>query len=173
MTALPRLTLVLGGARSGKSSYAERLIGGQEAVYIATAQALDAEMTERIAHHRAGRGKAWTTVEAPLELTDALAAHAIAGRPILVDCMTLWLSNLILAGRDVPAACADLIEALPTLPGPIILVSNEVGWGIVPDNALARAFRDHAGRLHQAIATIAQRVVLVVAGLPLAMKDQT
>lgn len=172
MMPLPPLTLVLGGARSGKSSYAERLIGGS-GIYIATAQALDDEMAKRIAHHRAGRGDAWTTVEAPLELAAALKANGVAGRPILVDCLTLWLSNLMLAGRDVPAACAELVAVLPTLPGPVVLVSNEVGWGIVPDNALARAFRDHAGRLHQAIAGVAQRVVLVAAGLPLTMKDQT
>lgn len=171
MMSSPSITLVLGGARSGKSAYAEALIGDQPAVYLATAQAFDAEMAERLRLHRARRGPNWTTVEEPLELAAALCAHDTAGRPVLVDCLTLWLSNILLAERDVAAACADLAETLPRLAAPVVLVANEVGLGIVPDNALARAFRDHAGRLNQQIAAVAHRVVFVAAGLPLTLKE--
>jgi len=170
---LAPLTLVLGGARAGKSAYAEALIAPDDrgpGLYLATAEAGDAEMAERIAQHRARRGAAWTTIEEPLELTQALRAYARAERPILVDCLTLWLSNLMLAGRDPEAATGGLIDALPRLAGPIVLVSNEVGLGIVPDNPLARRFRDAAGRLNQAVAAACQRVVLVAAGLPLVLK---
>ncbi|HEX9462795.1 MAG TPA: bifunctional adenosylcobinamide kinase/adenosylcobinamide-phosphate guanylyltransferase [Alphaproteobacteria bacterium] len=167
--ALPRLTLVLGGARSGKSRYAEALVGRRPATYIATAEIGDAEMAERISVHRARRGANWTTHEAPLDLTGALAAAA--ARPILVDCLTLWLSNLLLAGRDVSTEQAALLDRLSTLTAPTVLVANEVGLGIVPENALARAFRDHAGRLNQEIAAVADRVVFVAAGLPLMLKD--
>lgn len=172
MTAsLPRVTLVLGGARSGKSRHAEMLVraaGG--GVYLATAQALDAEMAARIARHRAERGRDWTTIEEPLELAAALERGARAGQPILVDCLTLWLSNLMGAGRGVEAETARLLAALKVLPAPVVFVSNEVGLGIVPDNALARAFRDEAGRLNQAVAAAADRVVFLAAGLPLALK---
>lgn len=170
-SCLPPVTLILGGARSGKSVHAERLIGGQPAVYLATAQAFDDEMAERLRLHRERRGDHWTTVEEPLELVPALRAHSGGGRPILVDCLTLWLSNLMLAGRDVPAACTELAATLPELAGPVVLVANEVGLGIVPDNALARAFRDHAGRLNQQIAAVANRVVFIAAGLPLTLKE--
>jgi adenosylcobinamide kinase/adenosylcobinamide-phosphate guanylyltransferase len=167
------LTLVLGGARSGKSRYAEALIeeAAPAALYLATAEALDDEMRERIRHHRARRGARWTTLEAPLDLASALMEAARPERPVLVDCLTLWLSNLLMAGRDAEAAITELVQALPRLKGPAVLVANEVGLGIVPDNALARAFRDHAGRLNQAIAAEAQRVVLVAAGLPLVLKE--
>jgi adenosylcobinamide kinase / adenosylcobinamide-phosphate guanylyltransferase len=170
---LSPLTLVLGGARSGKSRYAEALIeeAAPEALYLATAEALDDEMRARIRHHRARRGARWTTREAPLDLAAALVELARPERPVLVDCLTLWLSNLLIAGRDVDAATAGLLATLPRLAGPVVLVANEVGLGIVPDNALARAFRDHAGRLNQAVAAEAQRVVLVAAGLPLVLKD--
>ncbi|HUA51438.1 MAG TPA: bifunctional adenosylcobinamide kinase/adenosylcobinamide-phosphate guanylyltransferase [Candidatus Sulfotelmatobacter sp.] len=167
------LTLVLGGARAGKSTYAEGLIAPDDrsaGLYLATAEPGDAEMAERIAQHRARRGAAWTTVEEPLELERALRAHARADRPILVDCLTLWLTNLMLAGRDPATATATLIDTLPRLAGPVVFVSNEVGLGIVPDNALARRFRDAAGRLNQAVAAACQRVVLVAAGLPLVLK---
>jgi adenosylcobinamide kinase/adenosylcobinamide-phosphate guanylyltransferase len=169
------VTLVLGGARAGKSAYAERLIGdslepGETALCIATAEARDAEMAERIAHHRARRGAAWRTEEVPTALPETL--RAASGAPILVDCLTLWVSNLLAADRDVAAATKDLLDALRSARGPVALVSNEVGLGIVPDNALARAFRDHVGRLHQAIAEIADRVVFVAAGLPLVLKDK-
>jgi adenosylcobinamide kinase/adenosylcobinamide-phosphate guanylyltransferase len=176
---LPPLTLVLGGARSGKSRHAESLIeaSGLARVYIATAQALDAEMTERIRHHRERRaGAGWTTIEASLDLAGALAAAARPGCAVLVDCLTLWLTNVLLraeegGGLDVAAEIAALAGRLPRLEGPVVLVANEVGLGIVPDNALARAFRDHAGRLNQAVAAAAQRVVFVAAGLPLVLKD--
>jgi len=170
--ALPRVTLILGGARSGKSRYAETLIGERPATYIATAEARDAEMAERIRHHRARRGSNWTTREAPLDLAGALAAED-QGRAMLIDCLTLWLSNLLEAKHDPDREAATLIARLPAITAPVIFVANEVGLGIVPDNALARAFRDHAGRLNQRIAAAADRVVFVAAGLPLILKDLT
>ena len=136
-------------------------------MYVATAQAFDDEMRTRIAEHRARRAAGWRTVEAPLALLDALRGAGNA--PVLVDCLTLWLSNLLLADADLDAAEAALDAALGRA-APTVLVSNEVGLGIVPDNALARRFRDHAGRLHQRLAARADRVVLTVAGLPLFMK---
>lgn len=168
---LPPVTLVLGGARSGKSAYAERLAGAAGGgLYLATAEAGDEEMAERIARHRQRRGGGWRTIEEPLDLTAALARHARADRPILVDCLTLWLSNLIAADRDVEAETAALAAALPALAGPVVFVSNEVGLGLVPVAPLGRLFRDHAGRLNQTLARAADRVVLVVAGLPLHLK---
>lgn len=171
-SVLPAVTLVLGGARSGKSTYAERLIGESgPALYLATAEAGDAEMAERIRLHRARRGPGWETVEEPLELPEALARCARPGRPILVDCLTLWLGNLMGAGRDIDAATASLLAALAGAAGPVVLVSNEVGLGIVPATPLGRAFRDHAGRLNQAVAASATFVVFIAAGLPLILKD--
>jgi adenosylcobinamide kinase/adenosylcobinamide-phosphate guanylyltransferase len=167
------VTLVLGGARSGKSRYAEALIGERPAVYIATATAGDEEMAARIRAHRARRGTNWITREAPLDLAAALAADDRAGRPVLVDCLTLWLSNLLLAGRDPAAEATALIERLPRLAAPIVFVANEVGLGIVPENDLARRFRDAAGRLNQDLAAAADRVVFVAAGLPLTLKDSS
>ena len=169
---LPPLTLVLGGARSGKSAFAESLLADQPApVYLATGQAGDGEMAERIRLHRERRGSRWQTVEEPLDLAAALAALSRAGQPVLVDCLTLWLSNLMLAGRAVAAEIDGLTAALATLAGPVLLVANEVGLGIVPDNPLARDFRDHAGRLNRQVAAGCQRVVFVAAGLPLFLKD--
>lgn len=171
---MSRITLALGAARSGKSRYAqdqaEAWARARDArpVFIATAQAGDAEMAERIARHRAERGPAWTTLETPLDLAGTIAALE-PGRPAVVDCLTLWLTNALLAGEH-EARAADLLAALPACPAPLWLVGNEVGWGIVPDNALARAFRDAAGRLHQDIARLADEVVLLVAGLPLTVK---
>lgn len=169
---LAAVTLVLGGARSGKSAWAEAraLESGLSPVYLATAEAGDAEMAERIAHHRARRGARWATVEEPLELTAALQDWCRPDRVVLVDCLTLWLANLMDAGREPEAEGARLAAALSGLRGPAILVANEVGLGIVPDNALARAFRDAAGRLNQRIAAAAQHVVFLAAGLPLALK---
>jgi adenosylcobinamide kinase/adenosylcobinamide-phosphate guanylyltransferase len=167
MTGGPAVTLVLGGARSGKSAYAEALLGG--GTYLATATAGDAEMAARIAAHRARRGQAWRTLEEPLELAATLAA---CEGPVLVDCLTLWLTNIMQAGGDVDAQTQALVAALQELAGPVVLVSNEVGQGIVPDNALAREFRDRAGRLNQDVAAVAGRVVLVAAGLPLVLKGE-
>jgi adenosylcobinamide kinase/adenosylcobinamide-phosphate guanylyltransferase len=168
---IPHLTLVLGGARSGKSRHAEALVEALPApwTYIATAQALDDEMAARIAEHRARRLTDWITVDAPLELPDAIRGLP-QGRPVLVDCLTLWLTNFILAERDTQAGYDDLVAACAAATGPIVLVSNEVGLGIVPDNALARRFRDEAGRLHQRLAARAGRVVFMVAGLPMQVK---
>ncbi len=169
---LPHLTLVLGGARSGKSRYAESLIegAGAAACYLATAEPRDDEMRARIAAHRARRGSRWTTIEEALALVPALGEAARPDRPVLVECLTLWLSNLMLAGRDAAAETDLLVAALPALAGRVALVANEVGLGIVPDNALARAFRDHAGRLNRAVAAVADRVVFIAAGLPLVLK---
>jgi adenosylcobinamide kinase/adenosylcobinamide-phosphate guanylyltransferase len=165
-----RLTLVLGGARSGKSRYAETLITALPPpwIYAATGQAFDAEMAERIAAHRAHRGGGWTTVETPRDLAATLAAHA--GAPILVDCLTLWLSNLMMAQAAIAAEFDGLEQALARATAPVVLVANEVGSGIVPENALARRFRDLQGWLNQRIAAQADRVILLVAGLPLFVK---
>lgn len=171
-SALPPLTLILGGARSGKSARAEALVEGSglRPVYIATAQPLDAEMAERIAAHRRRRGPAWRTLEEPLALPELLAAEARPGRAILVDCLTLWLTNLMVAGRPVEAASDALLAGLPAAEGPVVLVSNEVGQGVVPLDAMSRAFVDHAGRLHQRLAAAASWVQLVAAGIPIDLK---
>lgn len=169
---LPAVTLVLGGARSGKSAHAEGLVeatGG--GIYVATAEARDHEMAERVRRHRVRRGPRWTTVEEPLDLARALDANFVPGRPMLVDCLTLWLSNIMAAGLDVDAETVKLSEALGRAAGPVVLVANEVGLGIVPSTPLGRAFRDEAGRLNQEVARIAQRVIFVAAGLPMTMKD--
>lgn len=164
--------LVLGGARSGKSRYAqaqaEALPGAL--VYMATAQALDAEMADRIARHRADRGLRWHTVDAPLDLADAIQAESRTDRVVLVDCLTLWASNLMFAERDIGHAMATLSATIAAAPGRLIFVSNEVGQGIVPDNALARRFRDVAGEINQVVAGAVDRAVLMVAGLPLLLK---
>jgi len=169
---LPKVTLVLGGARSGKSAFAEGLVERASAsrLYLATGQAWDDEMRARISAHQDRRGEGWETVEAPLQLTAALASSARSDRPVLVDCLSLWVTNLMLGEHDIEAAFDELARALPDLEGPVVFVSNEVGLGIVPDNAMARAFRDHAGRLHQQIASLADEVHFVAAGLPLKMK---
>jgi len=170
---LPPVTLVLGGARSGKSGYAERLVEDQPGgcFYIATAQALDAEMSERIRRHRERRGPRWETLEESIDIVGALERTACPDGAVLVDCLTLWLSNLLTAKRDIEAEVSRLVTALSSLPGPVVLVSNEVGLGVVPDNAPARAFMDHAGRLHQRVAEVAQSVVFLAAGLPLDLKS--
>lgn len=173
MTAtLPRLTLVLGGARSGKSRYAEGLVTALPPpwTYVATAEAGDAEMAERIAHHARRRGSGWVTREAPLGLAEVITELAADPAPMLIDCLTLWLSNVMLAERDVAAEQTRLLDALAGRRGPVVAVSNEVGLGIVPDNALARAFRDAQGCLNAEVAARADRVVLMAAGLPLILK---
>lgn len=164
--------LVLGGARSGKSRFAEaRLAELPDKLYIATAHAGDGEMAARIEAHRARRGMGWRTLEERLALSEALAENAKT--PVLVDCLTLWLSNLMLAGWDIEAETATLVTTLQKMTARCVLVSNEIGMGLVPDTPLGRDFRDHQGRLNQAVAAIAGRVTFVAAGLPLALKEPT
>lgn len=184
-TASAMRTLVVGGARSGKSAYAEKLAmeAGKDLVYIATAQAGDPEMSARIAHHRARRGPAWTTQEEPLALGAAVNRWSAPGRVLLIDCLTLWLSNLLFSqaqdfpevGAITPPACFEdqrtqFLQALQHAAGDIIIVSNEVGMGIVPQGAVSRWFADEAGRLNQAVAARCERAVFVAAGLPLLLK---
>jgi adenosylcobinamide kinase / adenosylcobinamide-phosphate guanylyltransferase len=175
---LPPLTLILGGARSGKSRFAEALVerAANCGAYCATAEAGDDEMAARIAVHRArrdggGRGAFWHTIEAPLAVADVVAAEANPERPLLIDCLTLWLSNLMMAEAPIDEEFAALRAALRDAAGPIVLVANEVGLGLVPETPLGRHFRDAAGRLNQEIAALADRVVFVAAGLPLVLKD--
>jgi adenosylcobinamide kinase / adenosylcobinamide-phosphate guanylyltransferase len=169
---LPRVSLVLGGARSGKSRYAERLVEEAAAcgTYCATAEPGDAEMAARIAAHRARRGIFWRTIEEPLALATVVTGAVMPERPLLIDCLTLWLSNLMLAGRSVEDEAETLCAALRQADGPVVLVANEVGLGLVPDAALGRRFRDAAGRLNQQVAAVADCVVFVAAGLPLMLK---
>ena len=174
---LPPVTLVLGGVRSGKSHFAEDLIvGAGGGVYLATADASrshgDTQMRQRIMEHQSRRANNWTTLEEPLDLAGALLEQT-GGQPVLVDCLTLWLTNLLDARMDIPGQFSNLETAISRLKSPVVFVSNEVGLGIVPQNALAREFRDHAGRLHQMIASSAQRVVFMTAGLPQYLKDET
>ncbi len=171
LRANAQVSLVLGGARSGKSAFAESLACEQgRGVYIATAERVDQEMARRIEEHRARRGESWRTVEAPLEVAAAIRGESAPRSCLLVDCLSVWLGNLLHHGRCVDTARDDLLDALRGAAGPVVLVANEVGLGIVPDNAMARAFRDHAGRLNQSVAAVAQRVWFVAAGLPLALK---
>ncbi|MGQ0565677.1 MAG: bifunctional adenosylcobinamide kinase/adenosylcobinamide-phosphate guanylyltransferase [Gemmobacter sp.] len=171
--SLPHLTVVIGGAASGKSALAEGLVQrtGLRRVYLATAEAWDDEMRTRIALHR-DRRNGWTTVEAPRDVAGALAGVA-AGSVVLLDCATLWLTNVMLGGSDVAAEEAALLGALAACAAPVVVVTNEVGLSIVPDNALARAFRDAQGRLNQRLAAQAGLVVAVWAGLPLVLKGET
>jgi adenosylcobinamide kinase/adenosylcobinamide-phosphate guanylyltransferase len=167
--------LVLGGARSGKSRWAEALVEGAACcgTYCATAEAGDDEMTARIAAHRARREPFWRTVEEPLALTQVIAAEAAPGRPLLIDCLTLWLSNLLLAEKQADDEGERLCVALRLASGPVVLVANEVGMGLVPETPLGRRFRDAAGRLNQQVAALADRVVFVAAGLPLVLKERS
>lgn len=167
-----RTTLILGGARSGKSRFAQALAEQSEGrlVYVATAGAYDAEMEERIERHRGDRGERWETVEEQYDLAGVTARHSGSDRTVLVDCLTLWLSNLMLREQDVARALDGMIAALDACDGHVILVSNEVGSGIVPETPLGRAFRDEAGRFNQRVAAQADTVALVVAGLPLWLK---
>lgn len=169
---LPAVDFVLGGARSGKTGVAlsRAEASGRMPVMVATAQPFDDEMAARIAAHRAERGPHWGLVEEPLDLPARLAAEAAAERILVVDCLTVWLGNVMFAERDAEAEIAALVEGLGRLGGPIVLVSNEVGLGIVPENALARRFRDFQGRLNRLVAAAADRVTLVVAGLEVAVK---
>lgn len=181
--------LIIGGARSGKSTFAEKRAAesGLRVVYVATAQALDGEMSRRIAHHQARRPAHWGLVESPLDLWGALQKNAAPDVCLLVDCLTLWLTNLLFAGDAAnqaeagkPINCAvltnevqALVEGLPQLPGKIIIVSNEVGWGGVPMAAVARLFADEQGRLNQRVAAVCENVTLVAAGLPLVLKQRS
>ena len=179
MAELSKVSLILGGARSGKSHYGENLAGesGCHKIYLATGQAGDAEMVSRIAAHRERRGADWQTVEEPLRRVETLEEHCAPGTAVLVDCLTLWLTNVLLEGLQPEDESERLVAATAGLAGPVIFVSNEVGLGIVPENALARAFRDHQGRLNQQLAAVADLVVFMAAGLPMRLKgpgkDQT
>lgn len=170
-----RSLLVLGGARSGKSRYAQTLAeqSAKKRVFIATAQPGDGEMAARIATHKAERNAEWRTVEAPLLLDAVLHQTAAPDTIVLVDCLTLWLSNLMFASCDVAVETFRLSETISRLPGPAVFVSNEVGAGIVPDNRLARDFRDAQGRLNRLVAAACDMVVLIAAGLPLTLKPST
>lgn len=167
------VSLILGGQRSGKSAYAEGLFAsGREVLYLATAEAGDGEMAARIAAHRARRDGRWRTLEEPLDIAPVLrnlTAERVA-LPILVDCLTVWLANAMAAGRDPEAEGRKLCAVLKDIAVPVVLVSGEVGLGIVAENALARRFADALGRLNQDVAAVADRVVLVAAGLPLVLK---
>lgn len=167
----PKLIFVLGGAASGKSAYAEMLAfeAKRPRIYLATAQPFDAEMKAKIAAHRAQRGTEWTTIECPMDVATALAT-CTDDQIVLLDCATLWLTNILLADRDITTEADLLLDALATCPAPVIVVSNEVGHGIVPDNALSRQFRGAQGRLNQQLAAAAGRVVMVTAGLPQVLK---
>lgn len=170
-----RHALVLGGARSGKTAFSEQLAirGGSRPAYLATAEALDAEMRDRVASHRAGRAAHFTTIEEPLALSDALIRASADHDVILVDCLTLWITNLLMANADVAMAVSELGATLVQLKtSKVILVSNEVGQGIVPDNAMARTFRDLAGSAHQRLAEVCDDVYFIVAGLPMTLKGE-
>lgn len=171
--SLPALSLVIGGARSGKSRLAEGLVTatGRPRVYIATAEAWDDEMRARIDQHRQDRGPDWQTLDAPQDLAGALA-QVPAGAAVLIDCATLWLTNRMLAEADLQADTVALLAALAACPAPVVIVTNELGWSIVPENALARRFRDAQGRLNQRLAEQAELVVAVIAGLPMVLKGQ-
>lgn len=170
---LPRVTFILGGAASGKSAFAEKLVetSSRTWVYLATSHVVDNEIRERIATHVARRGPGWTTVEAPLDLVPALS-DLTAGQVCLLDCATMWLSNHLLAGSDLRAEQSALVAAIAACRADLVIVSNEVGQGIVPDNALARAFREAQGRLNIALAAAADTAILVAAGLPLVLKGR-
>jgi len=167
-----RRVLVLGGARSGKSRMAQQWAesASETRILLATAQAFDDEMSARIAHHRSTRDASWQTKETPLDLTEAVRANACPGKVVLVDCLTMWLSNIMLDGRDAGRETDRLVDALKSVEGPVLLVSNEVGQGIVPATALGRSFRDEQGRLNQRIAEVCDAVVFVAAGCPVLLK---
>ncbi len=172
-SSIPRSLLVLGGARSGKTRYAlmRAESAGLRRIYAATAAAWDDEMRARVAHHKAERDASWTTLEEQLELPRLIGREAKPDAILLIDCLTLWLTNIMLAERDCDAECEKLRDAVRDAGGPLILVSNEVGLGIVPDNAMARRFRDLQGRLNQQIASACAEVVFIAAGLPMTLKS--
>jgi len=170
------VSLILGGARSGKSRRAEAIATSlsESPIYVATAPLIDGdtEWLERIEHHKEERASCWQVIEEELALVDVLSEHAIAGRTVLVDCLTLWLSNLMFAGKEIEAEVSQLCDLLPTLSGHVVLVANEVGMGLVPENPEGRAFRDAQGRMNQKIAAVADKVEFIAAGLPICLKGE-
>jgi len=171
LITLASLTLILGGQRSGKSAYAEGLIGpAREALYLATGEALDGEMSARIAAHRARRGDNWTTLEVPLGIADALIQNDQQDRPVLIDSLAMWVANLLGAERHVEEETLTLVQALESIKSPVVVVSDEAGLGVIPENALARDFLDGLGFVNQSIAAHAGRVIFVTAGLPMVLK---
>ena len=168
----PKVVLITGGARAGKSRYAERLMNARPARHavVATAVAGDAEMAERIARHKAERDAGWEVIEQPISIRSAIRNAARPDRIVLVDCLTLWISNLMAEGRDIEIEIQGLVGTLQIAAGPVIIVSNEVGFGVVPDNPLARAFRDNLGRANQAVAAASECAVLMAAGIPIVLK---
>jgi len=170
---MPQVHLILGGARSGKSGYAEQIAQSmsQAVTYVATAQALDSEMSERIAHHQTQRPNHWLTIEEPIQLAQVIKQHDDEGQVILVDCLTLWLMNIIYQEQDVQVAIDDFLAALQSVKGTVLLVSNEISMGVVPMGKASRDYVDSLGRLHQAIGRIADKVTLMVAGIPMAVKS--
>jgi len=174
-TQLSGTTFILGGARSGKSRYGEKLVLNTKLhpVYIATAQARDDEMRARITEHKNRRDANWITIEEPLALCDVLSNHATSANALLVDCLTLWLSNLMMAGKDIEEETVKLTNLIPKLAGPVVFVSNEVGMGLVPETSVGREFRDHQGRLNQRVALVADSVQFIAAGYPLFLKPES
>ena len=175
-TVLPLVTLVLGGVRSGKSLYAEKLIESQgKGLYLATAQPTDEEMRSRISEHRSRRGKAWQTIEESYDIVEVVLREARPDRPILVDCLTLWLSQVLFNGKETEEEIDRLKVLLGSgaLRGPVVFVSNEIGLGVIPDNTVSRVFVDAQGELNQLVASLANRVVLVTAGLPQILKEKS
>ncbi len=174
LSKLPRITLITGGARSGKSRFAERLMAARPARHavVATGTAGDAEMAARIERHKAERDPTWEVIEQTISVRAAMRNAARPDRVVLLDCLTLWISNLMGEKRDVEAEVQGLVGTLQNAAGPVIVITNEVGLGIVPDNALARAYRDHLGRANQSVAAAADCVLLMTAGIPLALKGE-
>ena len=167
---LPPLTLVLGGQRSGKSAYAEELIGDAAAVYLATGEARDDEMSDRIARHQDRRGDHWSVLEEPLDIATALDRLATSTDPVLLDSLGMWVANLLGSGKNVADETTGLIKVVKNITCPLVIVSDEAGLGIIPDNALARAYLDALGTANQAVAAAVDSVILVTAGLPLKLK---
>ena len=173
MTLLPRTTLILGGARSGKSLFAENVLEHYEQkTYLATAVAHDNEMKKRVEKHRARRGPEWETIEESIEIANAISTHGKKGVPLLLDCLTLWAMNLLSAGHDHHQEVKRLLDVLEKVAGPVVIVSNEIGLGVIPETELSRLFIDLHGDINQAVAEVSDRVVFVAAGLPIVMKNE-
>ena len=173
MTPLTRTTLILGGARSGKSLFAENILKNYEQkTYLATAVARDSEMKKRVEKHRARRGPSWQTIEESIDITNVISTHGEKGVPLLLDCLTLWAMNLLSAGYDYKQEVKRLLDTLEKTARPVVMVSNEIGLGVIPENDVARLFVDLQGNVNQVAALASDRVIFVTAGLPLVMKDQ-